>query len=190
MVNRSDDGLRSFPQALYTPRVVKRSRREALITACGRITAPPQWSVGKDLAEAGDDMSLQDGEQRALDAIEYQLLFEDPQLWDCFSALGSLTPPIKPVNGWWRTAPVRKEARLRKDARRGLRRCTDNQVLAIVIELVLVIIAVVLVVMFILGTARPFQDRLRLAGLRRAAGCAGETCAANLRKTGRSSGMT
>ena len=91
-------------------------------------------------------MSLQDDEQRALDAIEYQLLSEDPQLWDCFSALGGLTPPIKPVNGWWRTA------RDRKQARRGLRRCTDNQVFRIVIELVLVIIAVVLVVMLILGT--------------------------------------
>jgi hypothetical protein len=90
-------------------------------------------------------MSSPDDEQRVLEAIEYQLLSEDPQLWDCFSALGSLTPPIKPVNGWWRTVPHRKEAR------RGLRRCTDNQVFAIVIELVLVIIAVVLVVMLILG---------------------------------------
>ena len=48
-------------------------------------------------------MGLRDDEQRVLDAIEYQLLYEDPQLWDCFSALGGLTPPIKPVNGWWRT---------------------------------------------------------------------------------------
>jgi len=97
-------------------------------------------------------MGSRDDEQRVLDAIEHQLLSEDPQLWDCFSALGGLTPPIKPVNGWWRTAPVRKEARPGNNARRGLRRCTDNQVFRIVIELVLVIIAVVLVVMLMLGT--------------------------------------
>ncbi len=90
-------------------------------------------------------MSLQDDEQWALDAIEYQLLSEDPQLWDCFSALGGLTPPKKPLNGWWRTAPDRKQAR------RGRRRSAGNQVFRIAIELVLVVIAVVLVVMLILG---------------------------------------
>jgi hypothetical protein len=92
-------------------------------------------------------MGSQDDEQRVLDAIEYQLLSEDPQLWDRFSALGGLTPPVKPVNGWQRAAPCRKEAR------RGLRRCTGNEAFKIVIELVLVIIAIVLVVMLILGTA-------------------------------------
>ena len=56
-------------------------------------------------------MGLPDDEQRVLDAIEYQLLSEDPQLRDCFSALGSLTPPIKLMNGWWRTAPDRKQTR-------------------------------------------------------------------------------
>jgi hypothetical protein len=60
-------------------------------------------------------MGSKDDEQRVLDAIEYHLLSQDPRLWDCFSALGSLTPTIKPVNGRWRTASYRKEAR------RGLR---------------------------------------------------------------------
>ena len=90
-------------------------------------------------------MGQPDDEQRVLDAIEYQLLSEDPQLRDRFSALGSYMPPIKPVNGWWRSAPDRKQAR------RGPRRFTDNEIFATVIELGLVIIAVVLVVLLILG---------------------------------------
>jgi hypothetical protein len=74
---------------------------EALTTACSRITAPPQWPVGKRPGGGREtDMGSLDDEQRVLDGIEYQLLSEDPQLWDCFSALGGLTPPIKPVNGW------------------------------------------------------------------------------------------
>ena len=97
-------------------------------------------------------MGSRDDEQRVLDAIEYQLLSEDPQLWDCFSALGGLTPPIKPVNGWWHTAPVRKKARPRNNSSARTARYADNQVFRIVIELVLVIIAVVLVAMLILGT--------------------------------------
>ena len=96
-------------------------------------------------------MGLPDDEQRVLDAIEYQLLAEDPQLYDCFSALGGLTRPIKPLDGWWYPASRGKKARHRKKARRGLRGFTDNQVVAIVVELVLVIIAIVSVVMLILG---------------------------------------
>jgi hypothetical protein len=95
-------------------------------------------------------MGLPDDEQRVLDAIEYQLLADDPQLFDCFSALGSLTQPVKPLDGWWCSASRGKKARHRK-ARRGLRQSTDNQVFRIVIELVLVIIAIVGVVMLILG---------------------------------------
>ena len=90
-------------------------------------------------------MSLPDDEQRVLDAIEYQLLSEDPQLRDCFSALGSFVPPIKPVNGWWRTASDKQQTR------RGPRQYTENEIFAIVIELGLVIIGVVLVVLLILG---------------------------------------
>ena len=95
-------------------------------------------------------MGLPEDEQRVLDAIEYQLLADDPQLFDCFSALGSLSPPVKPLDGWWCSASHGKKARHRK-ARRGLRQSTDNQVFRIVIELVLVIIAIVGVVMLILG---------------------------------------
>jgi hypothetical protein len=91
-------------------------------------------------------MGLRDDEQRALDAIEYQLLSEDPHLRDCFSALGALTSPVRPVNGWWSTA------RDERHAQAGPRRRTDNQVFTTVIELGLVIIAVVLVVMVVLGT--------------------------------------
>jgi Protein of unknown function (DUF3040) len=95
-------------------------------------------------------MGLPDDEQRVLDAIEYQLLADDPQLFDCFSDLGSLTPPVKSLDGWWCSASHGKKARHRK-ARRGPRQSTDNQVFRIVIELVLVIIAIVGVVMLILG---------------------------------------
>ena len=97
-------------------------------------------------------MGLPDDEQRVLDAIEYQLLAEDPQLFDCFSALGSLTPPIKLLDGWWCSASHGKKGRHRKNGRRGMRQFTDNQAFAIVIELVLVVIALVGVVMLILGT--------------------------------------
>jgi Protein of unknown function (DUF3040) len=90
-------------------------------------------------------MGSLDDEQRILDAIENQLQTEDPQLMDRFSALASVTPPVKPENdrGW--AAPYRKEAP------RGRRRRTDKRAYAIVIELVLVIIAFVLVAMFLVG---------------------------------------
>ena len=90
-------------------------------------------------------MGLPDDEQRVLDAIEYQLLSEDPQLLDGFSALGSFVPPIKPVNGWWRTASDKQQTR------RGPRQYTENEIFAIVMEIGLVIIGVVLVVLLILG---------------------------------------
>ena len=90
-------------------------------------------------------MGLREDEQRVLDAIEYELLSGDPQLWDCFSALSSTAPPVKPVKGWARTAPNRKQARP------GPRRCTGNQASATVVELVLVLLAVMLVLMLIFG---------------------------------------
>ncbi len=117
-----------------------------LTTACGRITRPPQWPAGhKTWRRQGEDMSLQDDEKRALDAIENQLRTEDPQLMDYFSALGGMAPPLKPVKGWERAAPYGKAAR------RGRHRRTDRPAYVIVIELLLVIIAVVFVVMLILG---------------------------------------
>ena len=90
-------------------------------------------------------MGLPDDEQRVLDDIEDRLLSEDPQLRDCFSALGS-SVPIKPVNGWWRTASDKQQTR------RGPRQYTENEIFAIVMEIGLVIIGVVLVVLLILGT--------------------------------------
>jgi hypothetical protein len=72
-------------------RLSQRLAAESLRRRCGLFGKRP--GGGRET-----DMGSQD-EQRVLDAIEYQLLSEDPQLWDCFSALGSLTPPIKPVNG-------------------------------------------------------------------------------------------
>jgi Protein of unknown function (DUF3040) len=90
-------------------------------------------------------MGSPDDEQRILDAIENQLRAEEPQLVGYFSALGSVTPWIKPMNDRGRAAPHRKEAR------RGRRPLMDKQRYAIVIELVLVITAVVLIVMVIVG---------------------------------------
>jgi hypothetical protein len=90
-------------------------------------------------------MGSRDDEQRILDAIENQFQTEDPQLMDRFSALASVTPPVKPENGRRWAAPYTKEAL------RGRLRRTDQQAYAIVIELVLVIIAVVLVAMFLVG---------------------------------------
>ena len=119
MVNRSDESSGLLPQALCTPH------------------------AGGQRRETG--MGLRDDEQRALDAIEYELLSGDPQLRDCFSALDSTTPPVKPVKASPRTAPVRKQARP------GPRRCTGNQISATMVDLVLVIIAVVLIVMLIVG---------------------------------------
>jgi hypothetical protein len=153
MVNRSDDGLPSLPQALYTPRagpqeepaggfhIGLRPNHCATAVVCRQRT----WR------RRDTDMGLPDDEQRVLDAIEYQLLADDPQLFDCFSALGSLTPPVKPLDGWWSSASHGKKARHRTKARRGPRQATDNQVFRIAFELVLVIIAIVGVVMLILG---------------------------------------
>ena len=90
-------------------------------------------------------MGLRDDEQRVLDAIEYELLSGDPQLWDRFSALGSTTSPVKPAKAVARTAPDKKKARP------GPRRCTGNQASATVVELVLVLLAVILVLMLIFG---------------------------------------
>ena len=90
-------------------------------------------------------MNSQDDEQRVLDAIENQFRTEDPQLMACFSALGRITQPIKPVRGWGSTGPYGRKAR------HGRRRRTGHQEYAIVIEFALVIIAVVLVVLLILG---------------------------------------
>jgi hypothetical protein len=100
----------------------------------------------QDLAEAGRQIWARETRSNGfLDAIENQLQAADPQLMDGFSALASVTPRVRLVNGWRCAAPYRKEAP------RGRRRRTGRQAYAIVIELVLVTIAVVLVAMFLVG---------------------------------------
>lgn len=90
-------------------------------------------------------MSSRDDERRVLNAIENQLRTENPELMGSFAALGSVTTPIKPVNGW---GPAGSD---RKPARRGRNRDTSQDVKSIVVEFVLVIMAVVLVAVLTVG---------------------------------------
>jgi hypothetical protein len=80
-------------------------------------------------------MNSQGDEQQVLDSIESQLRTEDPRLIACFLAFNCVTPPIKPLNGWYRSAPHAGHRRTDRPAR------TDRRAKAGTAELVLLAIA-------------------------------------------------
>jgi Protein of unknown function (DUF3040) len=88
-------------------------------------------------------MSSRDNERRVLDAIENQLRAEDPQLVGRFSAFGSVTPPIKPVNDRDGAARRRRVASAEGNGTR------TGKHMPAVLELVFVIIASTLVAVLI-----------------------------------------
>jgi hypothetical protein len=94
------------------------------------------------------DVSSRDDEEPVLDAIEDQLRTENPELVGYFSALGSMTPWIKAINGQDQAAARPKIAARRKATPRGKRRRTDGQGFAIVIQFALLIIVSMLVAVF------------------------------------------
>jgi hypothetical protein len=93
-------------------------------------------------------VSSRDDEQPVLDAIEDQLRIENPELVGYFSALGSMTPWIKAVNGRDQAAARPKVASRRKATPRGKRRRTDRQGFAIAIQFVLIIVVSLLLAVF------------------------------------------
>jgi Protein of unknown function (DUF3040) len=83
-------------------------------------------------------MNSQGDEQQVLDGIESQLRTEDPRLIACFLAFNSVTPPIKPLTGWYRSTPRTGHRHTDRPAR------TDRRAKAGTAELALLAIAFIM----------------------------------------------
>lgn len=140
-----------FAYSSYRAQMVRRENGRWSIAGMTALHRPHNLGIlarNESRREAGA-MNSQGDDQDVLDGIENQLRTEDPWLIANFLAFNSVTPSIRPPNGWYWSTPHAGDRRTDRPARtdrpdRTDRRAKERRAALILLVIMLALIAILI----------------------------------------------